>query len=344
MKKAWLHLALIALLACASTSALALSYTATDITDLLGGGIPRDINNAGQIVGSFYVSASYCSHVFLYTPGSGVTDLGTLGGTSSYAYCINDAGQIAGEAYTATGQRHAFLYTPESGTIDLGALLGGTSFAQAINNVGQVVGYSDKIGTFLYTPGSGMTALPLNANDINDAGQVVGMVFLTPPDGSSRACLYAPDTGKVYPFGHSLSDPDSMASAINNAGEVVGWFHVAAENKDHMFLYTRHGGVTDLGNPAGTYIMPCGINEAGWIAGSSPGPSPFVYTPDSGIIQLDPGGTAKAINDAGVVVGYSYLNGSFRAILWTPIPEPSSLAALLAGLAGFGAVMRRRRR
>ena len=61
-----------------------------------------------------------------------VTDLGTLGGSSSYATCINNSGQIAGEADT-TNTTHAFLFSGGNMT-DLGTLNGGESQATSINN------------------------------------------------------------------------------------------------------------------------------------------------------------------------------------------------------------------
>ena len=63
-------------------------------------------------------------------------DLGTLGGSTSIATAINEAGQIIGTAATPSGQMHAFLY---DGTMhDL--CVGGTP--QGINHWGQVVGGS----------------------------------------------------------------------------------------------------------------------------------------------------------------------------------------------------------
>jgi probable HAF family extracellular repeat protein len=41
-----------------------------------------------------------------------ITGLGTLGGTQSTAYAINDNGQIVASGSGARGQEHAFLLTP----------------------------------------------------------------------------------------------------------------------------------------------------------------------------------------------------------------------------------------
>ena len=70
------------------------------------------------------------------------TDLGTLGGGNSRAYGINDAGQVVGQSYTASGEERAFLW--QAGVMtDLGTLGGDYSEACAINNAGQVVGQSN---------------------------------------------------------------------------------------------------------------------------------------------------------------------------------------------------------
>ncbi|HEV8254721.1 MAG TPA: HAF repeat-containing protein, partial [Vicinamibacteria bacterium] len=64
------------------------------------------------------------------------------GGSYSYAYAINPAGEVAGYSYT-TGNRelHAFLWR-DGAMIDLGTLGSSSSFALGINPRGEVVGYS----------------------------------------------------------------------------------------------------------------------------------------------------------------------------------------------------------
>src|SRR5256885_2311404 len=68
----------------------------------------------------------------------GLTDLGTLGGSSSSAAGLNRDGQIVGSSATAAGATHAFFWDAAHGMIDLGTLSGSDSYGVAINNNGQV--------------------------------------------------------------------------------------------------------------------------------------------------------------------------------------------------------------
>ena len=71
-----------------------------------------------------------------------VTDLGTLGGTSSQAVAVNNSGQVVGYSKIAGNETHAFSWTKKGGMVDLGTLGGTSSRAAAVNSGGQVVGYS----------------------------------------------------------------------------------------------------------------------------------------------------------------------------------------------------------
>ena len=95
-------------------------------------------------------TAGAAAHAFITGPnGMGMRDLGTLGGTGyydlSYAFSINDAGQVVGFSDTATGDSHAFITGPNgAGMTDLNSLIdlpNGVilTSASGINNIGQVI-------------------------------------------------------------------------------------------------------------------------------------------------------------------------------------------------------------
>src|ERR1051326_241247 len=68
-------------------------------------------------------------------------DLGTLGGSFSSAFDLNDHDHVVGFSQTTSGATHAFLW--EAGVMtDLDTGVGGFSRADAINNHGQIVGVS----------------------------------------------------------------------------------------------------------------------------------------------------------------------------------------------------------
>jgi probable HAF family extracellular repeat protein len=186
-------------------------------------------------------------HAFLYTPGSGMTDLGTLGGGSSTGYAINASGQVTGVAVTANGALHAFLYTPGSGMTDLGTLGDGESKGYGINASGQVTGEVPS-GGFLYTPGSGMTDLGTLGGGsstgyaINASGQVTGEAVT--PGGALHAFLYAKRAMRDL---NSMIDPAIAAQVTLSSGKGInddGW--IVANGVDsrtgvtHAYLLSKH--------------------------------------------------------------------------------------------------------
>ncbi|MCF7805299.1 MAG: fibronectin type III domain-containing protein [Candidatus Marinimicrobia bacterium] len=186
-----------------------------------------DINNQGQIVGESPAPGPN-DHAFLWENGE-MTDLGTLGGSTSRAVAINESGQVIGSSLTSGGDQHAFLWSNGLLT-DLGSF-DDNSYPYDLNENGAVVGYSHVRGQdcdgrsinhpFLY---DGTRLLDLGtlgglsgwASDLNDNNIVVGRSET--PDGSEHAFVW--QSGKMYRF-DDKNATSSYAVAINNNGWVL---------------------------------------------------------------------------------------------------------------------------
>jgi len=101
------------------------------------------------VVGQANLTGDTAGHAFLYN--GTLNDLGTLGGSNSFALSINDSGDVVGYAdTTGNAASDAFLYT--SGTMyDLNALIPAgsgwnLSIAESISNTGYITGYGTYYG------------------------------------------------------------------------------------------------------------------------------------------------------------------------------------------------------
>jgi probable HAF family extracellular repeat protein len=137
-----------------------------DLGTLGGGGSQAfSINESSQIVGWAYNSSGYHRACLFDSTGGGANkDLGSIAGYNySFAECINDNGQIVGEAMISDySTYHACLFDPtgQGRNVDLNALidpsLGWTlSFAYGINNNGWIEGqgiHNGQTRAFLLIP------------------------------------------------------------------------------------------------------------------------------------------------------------------------------------------------
>jgi CSLREA domain-containing protein len=254
-----------------------------------------------------------------------LTDLGTLGGSTSSAVGINEAGQVIGSSVTAGGQQHAFIWGNGILT-DLGTLGGNTSFVSDINDAGQVVGQSytpgGQIHAFVWDSGTMTDLGTLGGNTsqpvaIIDTGQVIGQSQTA--GGQQHAFVW--DNGIMTDLG-TLGGDNSRSLAINEAGQVVG-LSDAAGGQQHAFLWDN-GTMTDLGTLGGVFSYPEAINESGQVVGDSQisGDQHAFIWEDGVMSDLGTLGgsfiSAKDINEAGQVIGASYLAGNIvgHAFIW----------------------------
>jgi probable HAF family extracellular repeat protein len=207
------------------------------MTDLgtLGGNLSQGyfINNSGQVVG---VSdrASGPKHAFIYTPGSGMVDLGSFSGNST-GYGINDSGVATGVSVTPSGiTQHAFVASSGSGMVDIGTLGGSSSIGYAINNSGFVTGTAQTAGdasshAFLYSTGTGMVDLGTigfgsAGYAINASQTVVGISTNSLLQG--RATLFT--GGSAYDLNNYVDSSAAgwaltQARGINDNGVISGF-------------------------------------------------------------------------------------------------------------------------
>jgi probable HAF family extracellular repeat protein len=202
------------------------------------------INNAGDVTGSLSTGecfnappSSSClgdTHAFIYK-GSGLVDIGTLGGTYSAGSSINDHDEIAGVSSVAgSSLNHLFLYA-QGHMRDLGTVAGESFVSAEINDRGEIVGSAINAAgvesSFIYR-GHSFERIPVIADSLNNKGEVAGSKTLA--SGSSQAFLYK--EGKLVDL-NDLVDPSltllTNASGISDNGKIV-----ASGLNGHVYVLT----------------------------------------------------------------------------------------------------------
>jgi probable HAF family extracellular repeat protein len=284
----------------------------------------RAINDAGQVVG-WSKTADGKTHAFLWENGI-MTDIGTFQGQDTYAYGINEKGQVIGRSYWGS----AFIWDKMNGMRGIGSM--SLAYGDSINESGQVAGFGNVSGlgfrARLYDPQVGITTLwPSEysaAYGINDLGQVVGGA------GDEHAALW--DINGKIDLG-TLGGIKSRAIAINNAGLIVGYSETSTGTVN-PFLWSEEQGMINLVGLDGGTGWAFGINDIGQVVGGSHVEDTshvFLWDNQNGATDISgPLGLGDDylmgwdINNKGQIVAGRYM--------MSPIPEPGTILLLGLGI------------
>lgn len=212
------------------------------------------INYAGDVVGTSFLPASSGVRATLWRAGA-VIDLGTLGGSESEAYAINKAGVVVGYSMTQ-GDKRSRATVWRDGTAKILKDLGGRyAAARAITNNNYVAGFSDNTAgqrrAMVWKNGVPKDLGAGDANGVNSTGNVVGQAG-SPVHATQWTAGGAVDLG-------TLGGDQSMANAVNDAGDVVGQSSVSGCCDYHATLW-RNGIAIDLND-----LVDASVRDAGWV-------------------------------------------------------------------------------
>jgi probable HAF family extracellular repeat protein len=272
------------------------------------------VNNRGQVVGFALndVPDSMAPlpwptemRAFLWDNGV-LKNLGTLGGPDSWAFFVNDRGQVVGLSYPDSGtssgcdtpgNNHVFVW--ENGQMqDIGTLGGSCSWPEGLSEQGRIVGWSNLSGDsithpFLWERGTLKDLGTLGgscgfATWVNDTGEVVGGACT---EGDEGFVAFAWKDGVMTSLPPLPGDCFSIAKRNNSRGQIVGT-SLSCDGSLAEGVLWENGTVTDLNSfvTPGSDLFLFGdvlyLNNRGEIAGNGILPNGdvrfFTLTPTGG--------------------------------------------------------------
>lgn len=292
----------------------------------LGGGrfsYAQGSNDRGDIVG-----VSRSKDTGGYAPAlwrHGQTEPIALGVKDGSAEAINNHGVVAG---TVRGTTKLFVwrhgrtsYFPHPGRDD-------AMWVTDINDRAQVVGSTYNSSTFsgrafvwdrgVFTDLSTPPGSRSTATAINDRGQILGSLLdLTTYE--HRAVVWSPQGSSKRPSWKridlgSLGGSNSIPTAINDKGQVIGASDVPGAALPHPFLWQKGKMIDLLGSYPAENGVAHAINDAGLVVGhiqvSLEGVFHAVIWKDGQLIDISSAGynsEALAVNNRGQVAGLALL-------------------------------------
>lgn len=317
-----------------------------DVKLLHRGGF-TDVAAGGKVSGTFFNEYG-TPHTGIWSPTSGFREVPSIRALSDSGVYVTGGLTAPSSVWGADGR---LLHQMPS----IGVVVGD------VNSAGAVVGTTSKDVTNIWTA-TGATTLqaPPNAfalaRAINESGQAGGMLDVKGGSFDGRAAVWSPDGS--YTLLEQAYD-SSEVLALNNVGEAVGIDYIASSP---TAAYWKQGKLTNLGNG-----WAFDLNDGGTVVGAETFESrpseakiwidlqPY-YLNDLLTTSLGEGWrltNATGVSSDGWIIGEA---GRFRqngagdwvqdrsaSFLLAPVPEPTTWALMLGGLAAFAVRARRSR-
>ena len=288
----------------------------------------------GTIAG-WGLDAAWVSHALRWSSG----EVTTLSNATSAASGISSAGGVAGWQSGRRGTQ-ATIWSPAVTTLrtprgSIGAQAAdvnqtGLAAGWAFNSIGDTsaISWNGTRPTSLVS-GPGAPSISL-AVAVNDAGTIVGRGdFASEP--FRRALSWMGRAMTVLP---TLGDGVDSATAISQSGLITGAGLSPADSKFHAVVWNGNA-VTDLGLFGAHPTSGWGVNSCGTVVGDAvvdvadEVTEAVIWQGGSGAVALESLlppthgwdlHTARAISDAGAIVGYGFRTGQsgLRAFVLTP--------------------------
>jgi probable HAF family extracellular repeat protein len=291
----------------------------TDLGALVAGAssAPNAINASGVVAGISETGALDSTAPFppefdavVWKDGQ-IIDLGTLGGTFSYAADINDQGQVIG--FALNGRSDAYIPRDNAFSSECGA--------------GPM---PTEMRAFVWQEGRGMRSLgtlggPEScARYINQRGQVAGFSFTSyTPNAGTRIPAFEPfiwTNGRMTSLG-SLGGTQGYPNGLNNQGQVAGYSTLAGDEITHAYFWDR-GQMVDL-LPGSDFAIANALNDQGEVVGVAHNPGKaqgFAFLWKGGVVtHLKRCSEARSINSTTQVVGQAFTicgADASHAFLW----------------------------